>query len=293
VDFDVSGFPADPPAGGFDNNAYALTVSPLHIELYATAGRQILDRALVEGPQPQPIRWRFNPKVVPADTRREKLDEANPSAIINGGNNQEEGELVVVRTDGWDKSVNARDFRMPYEGDYIVRLRAASRVPSRKQVVAAAEKALALRRDQQTKENPQGVKWHEEAYQNDLKHFQTDRMYDYGPPRVKLVQHLGSQPRTVAEFDVDAPPTAPKVYEFRVRFTTEMTGLNWSNVYSIPRVLENFALQGNDVFARPNFWWTGLRLKAHCIMRGLQRAIRVSCLLRRFGRRTNAPTPVR
>jgi Protein of unknown function (DUF1587)./Protein of unknown function (DUF1592)./Protein of unknown function (DUF1595)./Protein of unknown function (DUF1588)./Protein of unknown function (DUF1585). len=253
VDFDVSGFPADPPAGGFDNNARALTVSPLHVELYASAARQILDRALFEegAPRPTPIHWHFDPKVVPGDSRRIRLDENNRGAIINGGNNREEGDLVVVRTDGWDKSVNARDFRVPREGIYIVRLRAAARVPSRAEVVASAEKVLAKRRDDQMRENPQRAKWHEEGYQRDLQHFRTDPMYDYGPPRVKLVQQLGSQPRTVAEFDVDAPPSAPKVYEFRVPFTTEPAGLTWWNSYSIPRVLENFWFQGDDRFARP------------------------------------------
>ena len=30
IDFDTSSFPQDPPAGGFDNNGSALTMSPLH-----------------------------------------------------------------------------------------------------------------------------------------------------------------------------------------------------------------------------------------------------------------------
>jgi hypothetical protein len=251
VDFDVSGFPADPPAGGFDNNASALTVSPLHVELYASAARQILDRALVEGEKPTPIRWRFDPKVVPDDSRRVELDKNNRHVIVNGGNNREEGELIVLRAEGWDKSVNARNFQVPVEGEYIVRLRAANRVPTPEQVATSVEPLLAKRRDERNRENPKGEKWHNEDYKRDLRHFQTDPMYRYGPPRVKLVQHLGSQPRTVAEFDVDAPANAPKIYEFRVRFTTESAGLNWWNVYSIPRVLENFWCQGGDNFARP------------------------------------------
>lgn len=250
VDFDVSGFPADPPAGGFDNNARALTVSPLHVELYAGAARQILDRALIEErtPQPQKVQWRFDPKVVGMDTRRIKLDEKNNFVIVNGNNNKEEGEWVVVHNDSWDKSVDARNFAVPVEGEYIIRLRAMGRVPNRQQVLTSAEQILARRRDQQMRENPNGARWHTEAYQNDLKHFQTDPMYGYGPPRVKLVQHLGSQPRTVAEFDVE---TTPKTYEIPVRFTTESAGINFHYAYNIPAELENFWMQGSNDFARP------------------------------------------
>jgi hypothetical protein len=254
VDFDISGFPADPPAGGFDNNARALTVSPLHIELYANAARQILDRAIVEKPRPKKILWHFDPKAVSMDSRRVKFDEINNSVIVNGNNNREEGEWVVVRTDGWDKSVDARNFQMPVEGTYIVRIRAACRIPNRQEVVASAARILEKRRQDQLKENPKGGKWFDEQYQADLKHFRTDPMYNYGVPRVKLVQHLGSQPRVAAEFDVEAPLSAPKTYEFRMRFTTESAGVNFINTYSIPSVLENFWLQGSDAFARPELY---------------------------------------
>jgi mono/diheme cytochrome c family protein len=254
VDFDVTGFPADPSAGGFDNNARALSTSPLHIELYANAARQILDRALQEGPQPPRILWRFDPKAVPDDSRRVVLDKANSFVIVNGGNNREEGDWVITRTNGWDRSVNARNYRVPVEGTYIVRLRAACRIPTREEVVRTGEAFLANRRAQQLRENPQGARYHEEAYQNDLRHLRTDPMYNYGPPRVRLIQHLGAQPKTVAEFDVDNPVTSPKTYEFRVRHTTEMSGLNWWNEYSIPSVLENFWFQKHDNFARPELW---------------------------------------
>ncbi len=45
VDFDVSAFPQNPPAGGFDNNSKALTISPLHLELCIDMAQKILDRA--------------------------------------------------------------------------------------------------------------------------------------------------------------------------------------------------------------------------------------------------------
>lgn len=254
VDFDVSGFPADPPAGGFDNNARALTVSPLHIELYTAAAKQILDRALLEGPPPPKIHWHFKPRAVPIDSHRDKLDDNNPRAIVNGGNNREQGDWIVVRTDGWDRAVETRDWKVPFEGTYLIRLHAACRIPARQEVVAGAEKILAKRRDDQMRDNPKGAKYHEDAYQNDLKHFRNDPMYDYGPARVRLVQQLGSQPRTVAEFDVDSTVDKPKSYEFHVPFTTEGAGISFANVYSIPHVLENFWMQGRDEFARPELY---------------------------------------
>jgi len=42
----------------------------------------------------------------------------------------------VMHHDAWDKTVNFRDFKLPHEGEYIVRVRAASRVPDRAEVLA-------------------------------------------------------------------------------------------------------------------------------------------------------------
>ena len=250
IDFDVSGFPADPAAGGFDNNGGALTLSPLHLEMYLNAARQILDRALVEGEQPKAIKWRFNPKVGDADRTRLRLDPKN-NPIVNGGNNKADGEWVVIHHDSWDKHVGARDFRVPVTGNYVVRVKAAGRVPDRAAVVKSAAAILANRRDEQTEKNSKGKKYHDDAYARDLEHFRTDRMYDYGPPRVKLIQQLGPQPRTVAEFDAPGTPDKPVVHEFTLRFTTESAGLSFEYAYSLPRVLENYWMQGRDTFARP------------------------------------------
>jgi mono/diheme cytochrome c family protein len=253
VDFDPEtfGFPNDPPAGGFDNNGGALGMSPLQLEMYLNAARTVVDRALVDGDRPAPVKWRFEPKVGDADRVRKRLDPKN-NPIVNGGNNRQEGEWVVVHRNGWDKHVGARDFRVPAPGIYAVRVNAAGRVPTREEVVASAERILKKRQDDETARNPKGAKWHAEAYERDLAHFRADRMYDYGAPRAKLVVQLGPQPRTVAEFDVDAAPDKPKVYEHRVRFTTESAGVSFEYAYGIPSVLENFWLQGSDQFARPD-----------------------------------------
>jgi mono/diheme cytochrome c family protein len=249
IDFDPAAFPQDPPAGGFDNNGGALTMSPMHIELYLNAARQILDRALVDGPQPTSIKWRFDPKVGPGDQRRVRYDKFN--AIVNGGNNREEGDFVVVHHESWDRGVNSRDYRMPTPGMYAIRIRAAGRVPDRAAVVASADKILRLRKEKQEREDPKGAKYHQEQYLRDLDHFRSDRMYDYGPPRIKLVVQLGPQPRTIAEFDADGTVEKPKIHEFRTFLTTESMGINLEYAYSIPKVLENFWMQTNDAFARP------------------------------------------
>lgn len=250
IDFDVSGFPQDPPAGGFDNNGGALTVSPLHVEMYLSAAKQILDRALVEGDQPKAVKWRFHPKAGAMDRTRVRLDEKN-NPIVNGNNNTQEGDWVVIHHDSWDKGVGARDFKVPTAGTYTIRVKAAGRVPDRDAVVKSAEAILAKRRDDDTAKNPKGKKYHDEQYERDLKHFQTDRMYGYGSARLKLTLQLGPQPRTIAEFDIDGAPDKPKVHEFITRFTTESAGVGFEYAYAIPRVLENFWMQGNAKFARP------------------------------------------
>ena len=249
VEFDTSGFPQDPPAGGFDNNGKALTMSPLQTELYLDAARKVLDRALVEGDRPPSIKWRFEPESGDSDSNRVRYDGNN--AIVNGGRNPVKDGFKILHHESWDKHLNARDFKVKHEGEYVIRIRAAGQVPSRADVVASADKALTDRADKQTKENPKGERYHREQRERDLAHFQNDRMYDYGSVRLKVIQTLGGQPRTVAEFDVPATLDKPGVYEFRTRFTTESAGITLEYAYAIPRVLENFWFQSHDEFARP------------------------------------------
>jgi hypothetical protein len=251
IDFDVSGFPQDPPAGGFDNNGSALSLSPLHLEVYLNAAKQILDRALVEGDQPKPVKWHFTPRVGPADRTRINLDDKNKNIIVNGGNNTESRGYVVMHHDSWDKHVSSRGFKVPVAGEYVIRVKAAGHVPTREEVVESAEKILKKRQNEQDEKNPKGAKYHAEAYSRDLLHFKTDRIYDYGPPRLKLVLQLGPQPKTIAEFDCVGKLTDGFVHQIRTRFTTEQAGVTFEYAYSIPRVLENFWMQGNPTFARP------------------------------------------
>jgi mono/diheme cytochrome c family protein len=252
VDFQpADSFPDDPPAGGFDNIGQALTISPLHMELYYAAARQIVDKALVEGSQPAAFKWHFEPEEnkLGMDQYRVKRDGFN--VILNDGANPTENGFTRVHHASWDKGVNFRDFRVPVEGEYILRFRGASRVPNRAEVLASAERVLGARRDQQIRENPKGKQWHDQQYTSDLEHFRKHRMYTYGPARVKVTRHLGSQPDVIAELDVPTSASAPGIYEIRTRMTTQQAGFDIDYAYDIPSVLENYWLQGNNDFARP------------------------------------------
>ena len=252
VDFKPSEkFPEDPPAGGFDNIGQALSISPMQVELYYAAARQILDRALVEGVKPESIKWHFEPEenTLGGDRFRVKMGKNN--IILNDGKNPTVNGMTVVHHESWDKGVGFRDFKVPVDGDYVVRFRAAGRVPDRAAVVESAKTILGKRRDDEMAKNPKGAKYHDEGFARGVEHFSTHRMYEYGPPRVKITQHLGGTPREIAELDVDAPESAPKTYEVRAFFTTASAGIGLDYAYDIPKMLENSWMQGRDEFARP------------------------------------------
>ncbi|HSF93450.1 MAG TPA: DUF1587 domain-containing protein, partial [Thermohalobaculum sp.] len=81
-------FPQDATAGGFDNNGSALTVSPLHVELYYDAAMQALDYAIHEGRQPRPIEWRFDPEENTRGPDRLRVDRDGQRILLNPGNNE-------------------------------------------------------------------------------------------------------------------------------------------------------------------------------------------------------------
>ncbi len=252
VDFDpAEAFPEDPPSGGFDNIGEALTMSPLQMELYYSAARTILDHALVEGEQPAAIKWHFEPEQNAEGTDRLRVKHDGNNILLNDGENTTEGDFTVVHHDAWNKSIGFRDFQVPSAGEYVIRIRAAGRVPSRAEVIASAKSILQTRRDEAIAKKPESEKRETERVESDLVHFQADRMYDYGPPRVKVAINLGGTPQVISEFDVEGSPSDPAIYEARARFTTEKAGVKLSNVYSVPRVLENFWMQDRDAFARP------------------------------------------
>lgn len=259
VEYDASHFPLDPSASGFDNVGSALSLSPMQLELYLDAAQQIVDQALDMQEKPEPIRWRFEIDSGDSDANRVRIGGNN--AIVNGGNNPVVDGFKKVHHDSWDKKLNVRDFVVKDPGDYIIRFRAASRVPDRAEVVQSATNILNDRRQKQLAENPNGKRWHDEQFENDLGHFKTDRMYDYGPARAKVVLDLGGQPNTVGELDVPATLNQPGLYEVKVKLSRERIGITIENAYAIPKVLENFWMQGSDYFARPELYVDWIELE--------------------------------
>jgi hypothetical protein len=252
IDMDTKHFPQDPPAGGFDNNGGALTLSPMQMELYYDAALKILNKALVTGDQPESFIWRVEPESGNSDSNR--VDFMGQRPIVNGGQNAVRDGCVVMHHDNWDRKVNTRDFRLKYPGTYQIRIHAGGRVPDREQVVASAEKFLRERRDRELKENPKAKRYIEETYENTLQHFRTDRMYDYGPPRIKVIRDLAGQPEVIAELDIDASHRDMKDFVIETDFTTESAGITIEYAYAIPRELENFWFQTGDAFERPECW---------------------------------------
>lgn len=249
VNVDVSSFPQDPSASGFDNNGRALSSSPLQVELYLAAARNVLDDALVVGERPASVVWRFEPESGDSDSNRVRYDANN--AIVNGGKNRREGDVIVMHHNSWDRNAQARDFKMPRKGNYKIRVRAGSRVPTRDQVVAYATQAIREQRREEMEKFPERAKYIEKDLEHIEEHYRTSSHYDYGPGRLKLIVHLNGQPQTVAEFDVDASADDMKTFEFPVRMTKESTGITLEYAYEIPRELENFTVQANDDFPRP------------------------------------------
>lgn len=242
-------FPEDPPAGGFDNIGTALTISPMHLELYYATALKILDRALVESAQPPVLKWHFDPEEHTDKSDGARVKRDGQTIIVGAGINLKENGFTVVHHSDWNTVVVVREFKLPQAGEYIIRFRAAGRVPSRAQVVESAKMLLSERRDKE-KGNGKDAPRLDEMYANDLAHFETHRMYDYGPPRVKLSTSLGGTPRVVAELDVDAPESAPKVYEVRADFTTQKAGVTFDYAYNVPTIFSR-DLQLRNEFARP------------------------------------------
>ncbi len=248
IDFDISHFPQDPPAAGFDNNGRALSSSPLQLELYLAAASTILDEALVTGAQPESISWRFEPETGDSDSNRVRYGQHN--AIVNGGKNKLDGNTRVMHHNSWDRTINARDFAVPTNGMYTVRIRAASRVPTREEVVAFADPAIRAMREKEISEHPQRRGWIEAHIDEEINHFRESPIYDYGPARLKVTVHLNGQPQIIGEFDVNTTVDAMKVFELPVKMTDAKAGITLEYAYHVPRQLENNSFD-RDEFPRP------------------------------------------
>ncbi|MEZ5300398.1 MAG: DUF1587 domain-containing protein [Verrucomicrobiales bacterium] len=180
VRFDPDAFPADPPAGGFDNIGSALSLSPLHLELYYEAAQAIIGEAIVPGEQPPAIKWRFEPEESTAGADRTRVERGKNRIILNGGRN-EHIDGFTVAPDRLGPADRSRDFALEHPGDYIIRFRAASRVPTREAVVKMMRGALTEREKggggeaARTSIPP--------AWKQQLEHFRTEPMHGYATRR--------------------------------------------------------------------------------------------------------------
>ena len=254
-------FPADPTAGGFDNNGGALTISPLHLEMYLKAARDVLDQAIVTAPErPPAIKWRFELEEGNRGLDRYRVNIDGQRILVNGGNNLFRGGITVLRRDRreWDGFADFRDFRVPHPGVYAVRMRAAGVVPPDE----AARRAGPLLHERRQQEQEQKLTSDEERRGSRerfekwvrpyvTKHFEEDRRYRFGPPRVKLTGYLGGMRRVLGEFDVAAPENEPQVYEVRAWFEPVEAGVQVQNVYRIAEHNYNFWVVRHDDFPRP------------------------------------------
>ena len=148
-----------------------------------------------------------------------------------------ENGFTVMHHAGWDRVVVVRNLALANPGKYTIRFRAAGRIPTRAQVIEGAKILLAKRRDEAVAKGS-SLEYQQGLYDVDLKHFETHRMYDYGPPRVKVLTNIGGVPKVIAEMDVDAPESEPRVYEVTADFTKQKSNLQFEYAYSIPSVLE-------------------------------------------------------
>ncbi len=244
-------FPEDPPAGGFDNVGQALTISPLQMELYFKAATQILDRALVEGEKPATLKWRFEPEDDVKGGDRTRIDIGGQRPILNKGENVAADGFTAIHHQAWNTGVNIRDFRLPVAGNYIIRFRVAGITPSKDHVIQEVQKLLEKNVQRRMKENPGDEKWIREEAAAALTHFQSDNRYHYGPPRVKLTQHLNGSPNVIAEMDIPSPKSRPGIQEVSAWFTSQDAGINFDQGYAVPRSLENFIYLEKPEVPRP------------------------------------------
>lgn len=260
----VEDFPDDPPAGGFDNNGSALTISPLHLELYLKTARKILDRAIVnESEKPQTVKWHFEMEdgLPNSDRRRVRLDDhLNRSIHLQCGPRPPRDGMIVLRH--WGEGCFVQYFTLPHPGEYLIRIRAASKVPMEEFVRTKGPKVDLRHRqagweklgEAEKQKRQQGYeKWSAPSVKE---HYATDRSYRYGPPRLRIVGYLGSQRPVLDVHDVTAPMDAPQVYESLALMPAEKASLHFSNPYRIPYAPHfnpHYLVQRDD-FPRPELF---------------------------------------
>lgn len=232
--------PADPPAHGFDNIGAALQTSPMQIEKYIAAASDVLDQVIPKTPRPpEPVKWRFTLNDIYNDgldkekvyhrTYKHPLGWDGKSVRVKLMHNYDQPAPFPRRHQSMltmtprTSYIGVQSFRFPEgEHEYIIRIRAASMVPSRDEVVRRALKELEIRARNRG------------DIEEMRRHFRTSLDYQLGPPRMRLSESGGLR-RVLDEIDVDAPISKPKVYEFRFRLNERSDGISIGNYYPKPQ----------------------------------------------------------
>lgn len=240
----VEELPEDPSSGGFDNNGSALSISPLHLELYLKAAQKILDRAIVDVSQgPGTIKWHFEVEDGRPGSPRRRVrldDDKNRNVHLESSSREPINGMMMLRY--WAEGCWVSYFTVPRAGEYVIRARAAGVVPPEKAVRAEGPKVDLRRHEEDWKKGnlndaqkrerlDRYNKW---SWSSVEKHYATDRSYRYGPPRLQILGYLGARRPILGTCDVTAPKSKPEVYEIRTILTPEKSSLHLSNQYRIP-----------------------------------------------------------
>lgn len=259
----VEEFPEDPPAGGFDNNGGALTISPFHLELYLKTAQKILDLAIVDESQgPGTIKWHFEPENgMPGSAgRRVHLDDnLNRSVHLESGVRPPQNGMVKLRW--WGEGIRINYFTVPRDGEYIIRLRTAGSIPPEDEARRAGpqfhvrrqeERETKISDEAERRRSREGFETNSLPYVR--KHFEEEARYLYGPPRLRILGYLGSRRPILGEFDVAAPLSEPELHEVRTWLTAEKSSLFVTNEYRIPGHWFLGLNEQHDDFPRPELF---------------------------------------
>lgn len=292
VDFQpAANFPEDPPAFGFDNVGSALSISPLHFEKYLAAAREIMDRAIVSGERPASSTWhmeverahpsnQFAGRKSAGDSELWHTDPHHPRHryLIKGAGLRVEDEWLIKSGGRNDGTAGFRWFRIPQNGVYRIRVRAAGRIPNRNEIEDSAlsirwkRAEQALRKKKQSGQSKSGEQagdtvdsslnmadakkeWMQKEWPRTAEHLAGTFYYRYGSPRMKLVDGKGI---VFAEVSVENPVSDPEVYEFFHEFEASegknLATVTIENSYQVPAEVTNHGFVHDPHFARPELW---------------------------------------
>lgn len=271
VEMDVTNdFPEDPPAFGFDNIGGALTTSPLHMEKFVAAAREIIRRAILDRPKPVTSKWRFDlERATMGDdvwlTRRNRNGREYFYARIFARENKRLGDFVEIHHNAINRFAGLRDFFVPLHGPYKIRVRAAAKIPTRDEVVEGAIPLMQELHRRKLFDEPTIEKkavrqsyWEDSQREQLMEHFRTDPIYDYGPARLRVVVN-GTDAVGIAEVSNDI--SKPLVFEFPVQVHQQKLEIKINNDYEVPSVPSNFHYLRDDRFPRPTLYVDWLEIE--------------------------------